>query len=91
MVSDDGNILNFSRFRKIARDEQKRRERLESEAQAAANRVRFGRTGAEKRQSRLDREREAARHEGTRRAPPRRDPNDKSFPTSPEDAGPKED
>ncbi|HEY4344662.1 MAG TPA: DUF4169 family protein [Parvibaculum sp.] len=67
MVSDGGNILNFSRFRKISRDDKKQQDRKEKEGQAAANRVRFGRTGAEKKASRLLREKEAKAHESLRR------------------------
>lgn len=67
MVSDGGNILNFSRFRKISRDKKKQQDRAEKEAKAAANRVRFGRTGAEKKMSRLIREKDDRAHNGQRR------------------------
>jgi hypothetical protein len=70
MVSDSGNILNFSRFRKISRDDKKEQNRKKKEAQAAANRVRFGRTGAEKKASRLLREKEAKAHDSLRRETP---------------------
>jgi hypothetical protein len=69
MDSDGGNIVNFSSFRKRARLEkaagektraEKRREaRKQDKAKAAANRIRFGRTGAEKKISKI----EAARRE----------------------------
>jgi hypothetical protein len=81
MVSDGGNILNFSRFRKISRDEKKQREKKEKEAQAAANRVRFGRTGAEKKAAKLAAERHEKKHEGLRRPSP--SPQDDE--TTPED------
>ncbi len=70
MVSKDENIVNFSRFRKISREDKKRRDKIEKDAQAAANRVKFGRSGAEKKLSRLDRERQTRRHEETRRENP---------------------
>lgn len=67
MVSDGGNIVDFSRLRKNAREERKRRERAEKEAHAAANRVRFGRTGAEKKIAKLEHDRQTRLHEGNRR------------------------
>lgn len=69
MVSDRGNIVNFSELRKKGRDDEKRRERALKEARAAANRVRFGRTGAEKKSSKLEQDRMARLHEGNRRKP----------------------
>ena len=66
MVSDSGNILNFARFRKISRDAKKSRDRNQKEEQAAANRVRFGRTGAEKKTTRLNSQNEDRKHEGLR-------------------------
>lgn len=69
MVSDRGNIVNFSKLRKTRRDEEKRRERALKEARAEANRVRFGRTGAEKKSSKLEQDRKARLHEGNRREP----------------------
>ncbi len=66
MVSDGGNILNLARFRKISRDEKKNRDRKQKEEQAAANRVRFGRTGAEKKASRLISQNQARKHDGQR-------------------------
>lgn len=69
MVSDRGNIVNFSKLRKTRRDEEKRRERALKEVRAAANRVRFGRTGAEKKSSKLEQDRKARLHEGNRREP----------------------
>ncbi|HMM13835.1 MAG TPA: DUF4169 family protein [Parvibaculum sp.] len=66
MVSDNGNIIDLSKLRKNERDEKKRRERAEKETRAAANRVRFGRTGAEKRKAKLEHERQARLHEGNR-------------------------
>lgn len=58
MDSDRGNIVNFSSFRKTGRAERKREAKKLKEEQAAANRVRFGRTGAEKKLDKLERKRE---------------------------------
>lgn len=69
MDSEDGNIVNFSSFRKISREERKRRDRAAKETAAAANRIRFGRTGAEKKLTRLQNERAARVLEGARRSP----------------------
>jgi hypothetical protein len=69
MVSKDENIVNFARFRKISRDDRKRREKLEKETQAAANRVKFGRTGQEKKLGRVERDRQTRELEGKRREP----------------------
>lgn len=70
MVSDDENIVNFARFRKISRDDKKRRDKIGKDAQSAANRVKFGRSGADKKISRLDRDRQTREHEGNRREKP---------------------
>lgn len=67
MASDGGNIVNFSSFRKMSREEKKRTAKKQKDEQAAANRVRFGRTGAEKKIAKLDRERILQDHEGKRR------------------------
>lgn len=64
MDSDGGNIVNFSSFKKTSRDEKKRANRQQKEKTAAANRVRFGRTGAEKKQAKLEAERRARLLEG---------------------------
>lgn len=69
MVSKDENIVNFAQFRKISRDDRKRREKLEKETQAAANRVKFGRTGQEKKLGRVERDRQTRELEGKRREP----------------------
>lgn len=66
MVSDGGNILNLARFRKISRDDKKTRDRKQKEEQAAANRVRFGRSGAEKKARRLESRNGDRKHEGNR-------------------------
>jgi len=50
-------IINLNRVRK-------QKARQEREAEAAANRRKFGRTGAEKKQDRLEREREAREIDG---------------------------
>lgn len=64
MDSDGGNIVNFSSFRKTSRDEKKRAAKQEKEKTAAANRIRFGRTGAEKKREKLEAERRARLLEG---------------------------
>lgn len=57
-----GEVVNLRRARKA-------KARAEAEAGAAENRVRFGRTLAERRQAEAEAAREAARHEGHRRDP----------------------
>lgn len=74
MVSKDENIVNFAQFRKISRDDKKRREKLEKETQTAANRVKFGRTGLEKKLSRVARDRQTRELEGKRREPSSQSP-----------------
>lgn len=54
-----GDIVNLNRFRKS-------RDRAEREKEAEANRIRFGRTKAEKERDRLDRERLTRAVEGSR-------------------------
>jgi hypothetical protein len=51
MDSDRGNIVNFTSFKKTARDEKKRAAKKERENEAAANRVKFGRSGAAKKRA----------------------------------------
>ncbi|MFZ3032527.1 MAG: DUF4169 family protein [Parvibaculum sp.] len=63
MDSDDGNIVKIAQFRKIARQDKKDRARKEKEATAAANRVRFGRTGNEKRLTRRLNDMDAKAHD----------------------------
>ncbi|MDO8288881.1 MAG: DUF4169 family protein [Parvibaculum sp.] len=67
MVSEDEKVIKIAQFRKIARDDKKERTRREKEAQAAANRVRFGRTGAEKKRDRALKDKAAKAHDGLRR------------------------
>ncbi len=62
------DIIQLSKARKDAKDDRKHRERAEKEARAANNRIRFGRTGADKRLAKLEQERQARLHEGNRRA-----------------------
>ncbi|MBX3493718.1 MAG: DUF4169 family protein [Parvibaculum sp.] len=71
MDSDDENIVKFSTFRKKVRDTVKSKKA----AQAAANRVRFGRTGAEKKRDKLERDRTERRLDGTRRETPPEKPD----------------
>ncbi|MFN8722382.1 MAG: DUF4169 family protein [Rhodospirillales bacterium] len=52
-----GDLINLNKVRKA-------RARQEAEGTAAANRVRFGRTGAEKARARAESDRDARRHEG---------------------------
>lgn len=75
------DIIQFSKARKSAKDARKQRERAEKEATAASNRVRFGRTGAEKKQARLEQERQTRLHEGKRREPGDDADTDKSEPS----------
>lgn len=56
--------INLNRTRKA-------RERAEHRVQAAANRVRFGRTAAEKAAARIEAERAARRLDGAEREPER--------------------
>ncbi|HUD50262.1 DUF4169 family protein [Parvibaculum sp.] len=72
MVSDGGNIVDLSRLRKTSKEQRKRREREEKEARAAANRVRFGRTGAEKKLAKTEESRIRRLHESHRRDHPTR-------------------
>ncbi|WP_350052034.1 DUF4169 family protein [Parvibaculum sp.] len=51
MDSDRGNIVNFASFKKTARAEKKRAAKKEREDEAAANRVKFGRSGAAKKRA----------------------------------------
>ena len=66
MDSDDGNIVKIAQFRKIARQDKKARARKEKEATAAANRVRFGRSGNEKKLAKRLQEKDAKAHEALR-------------------------
>lgn len=67
MVSDDEKVIKIAQFQKIARDDRKERARKEKEALAAANRVRFGRTKAEKKLARTLNDKAAKAHENLRR------------------------
>ncbi|MBC7102654.1 MAG: DUF4169 family protein [Parvibaculum sp.] len=58
MVSDGRNIVNFPSFAKSARETRKQTAKRLKEEQAAANRVRFARSGADKKADKLKRERE---------------------------------
>ncbi|MCF8469255.1 MAG: DUF4169 family protein [Parvibaculum sp.] len=68
MGSDGGNIVDFSSIGKTTRKEKKQAAKKRQEASAAANRVRFGRSGAEKKIARLERERRARLLDGKRMA-----------------------
>ncbi len=57
----------------MSREEKKRAAKKQKDEQAAANRVRFGRTGAQKKIAKLDRERLLQGHEGKRRERPEED------------------
>ncbi|MGB5092999.1 MAG: DUF4169 family protein [Parvibaculum sp.] len=54
MASDDENIVNLASFRKKQRQAGKQSEKRSQELQAAANRVKFGRKGADKKIARID-------------------------------------
>jgi dihydroorotate dehydrogenase len=64
MDSDRGNIVNFTSFRKTRREEEKRTAIKRKDDLAAANRVKFGRTGAEKKRKKLEDERRRRELEG---------------------------
>lgn len=66
MDSDRGNIVNFASFRKTQRDAQKRAEKKHESDRAAANRVKFGRTGADKKRAKIEEERHRRELEGKR-------------------------
>ena len=69
MDSDRGNIVNFASFRKTRREEEKRAEKKRKEETAAANRVKFGRTGAEKKRTKIEEERRRRELEGKQMEP----------------------
>ena len=56
MSEKDPNVVNFSSARKLARSAKQREERKARKEQAAANRTRFGRSGAEKKAARDNRQ-----------------------------------
>jgi len=74
MDSDDENIVKFATFRKMTRDAGKRAAKAEKEKRAAANRTRFGRSGAEKKRDKLERTRAERKLDGARRETPPEDP-----------------
>ncbi len=61
-----GDVVNL-------RTARKQRKRAGKDAQAEENRIRFGRTGAEKRLVKLEQERARKAHEANRREPDGRD------------------
>jgi hypothetical protein len=69
MISDDENVVKIAQFQKIARDKRKAKAKKEKEAAAAANRVKFGRTGHEKKLTRRLNDKAAKAHEGSKREP----------------------
>ena len=75
MDSDDGNIVKIAGFRTMSRDAAKRAAKSEKEARAAANRIRFGRTGAEKKRDKLERARMEKTLDGSRRETPSKEPD----------------
>ncbi|MBO6668853.1 DUF4169 family protein [Parvibaculum sp.] len=64
MDSDRGNIVNFASFRKTRREEEKRADKKRKEETAAAHRVKFGRSGAQKKRAKLEEERRRRELEG---------------------------
>lgn len=66
MASDDENIVNLASFRKKQRQSDKQSEKRTHEVQAAANRVKFGRKGADKKIARLDEQRRKNEFDGKR-------------------------
>lgn len=67
MDSDNGNIVKIADFQRIARNAKKEKARKDKEANAAANRVRFGRTGHQKKLARRLNEKDAKAHDALRR------------------------
>ncbi|WP_421863365.1 DUF4169 family protein [Parvibaculum sp.] len=71
--------MNFTSFRKTRREEEKRTAKKRKDDLAAAKRVKFGRTGAEKKRTKLEDDRRRRELEGkeldTRKDEPSRDPN----------------
>lgn len=66
MGSDRGNIVNFASFKKTVRDEKKRTAKKEREDEAAANRVKFGRSGAAKKRAKEEEKRRRMELDGKR-------------------------
>ena len=66
MDSDRGNIVNFVSFKKTIRDKKKRAAKKGREDEAAANRVKFGRSGAEKKRTKDEAKRRRAELDGKR-------------------------
>jgi len=73
MASDKGNIVNLSDFRQKAKKSGKKAKspvsRQEKERIAAANRARTGRTGAEKKHAKAQKEKERRLFEGKKLDP----------------------
>ncbi len=69
MVKDDENIVNMATFRKKARDAEKRDAHTKKEAQASINRLRFGRTGVEKKLTKLFNAKDIEKLDAHRREP----------------------
>jgi hypothetical protein len=66
MVSDDEKVVKIAQFQKIARDDKKQKARKEKEVMAAANRIRFGRPGHEKKRTKLLNDKATKSHDGMR-------------------------
>jgi len=62
--------VNFATFRKKAKDAGKAGARRDKEAEAQANRIRFGRTGAEKKRDKALARKDAQKLDGHRRDRP---------------------
>lgn len=78
MDSNDGNIVKIADFQRIARNTKKEKARKDKEATAAANRVRFGRTGHQKKLTRRLNEKDAKAHDALRRETPTKDSSSRS-------------
>ena len=78
MSEKDPNVVNFSSARKMARAAKQREERKARKEQAAANRARFGRSGAEKKAAREDKKKAERLLEGKRIERPSASPNSPS-------------
>lgn len=70
MDSKGKNIVDFGAARKNLRRKAKDQARADKEARAAENRIRFGRTGAQKKRDKLEEDRRRKLFDDTRRTEP---------------------
>ena len=77
MSEKDPNVVNFSSARKLARAARQREDRKARKEQAEANRVRFGRSGTEKKAARDQKKKTERTLDGKRLDPGRPDSPEK--------------